>query len=208
MKVSLEKIGKRYTSAHWIFKGFTDQIESGSQVAITGGNGSGKSTLLHIIGGLLSPSLGEVAYIDNNEPLDQEEAIRQINFVAPYMELIEEFSVIEQLNFHFKFKTLRGVSNLNELIEVLYLQGNEHKWVKNLSSGMKQRLKLGLGIFTKSPLILLDEPTTNLDEKGISWYHENIAKLDSNTSLIIASNQKQEYAFCDKIISMKKEFSK
>jgi len=208
MKVTLGDIGKRYASAHWVFKGLSLTIHAGDRIAITGNNGSGKSTLLQIIAGLISPSVGQVQYFDQGKELDKEIALQQMYFTAPYLELIQEFSVIELLQFHFKFKPLIRTENFSTLIQALYLEGNERKWIKNLSSGMKQRLKLGLMFYSGSHLILLDEPTTNLDEQGIQWYHEHIMRLPPEAIVIVASNQKQEYIFCDKIIQMEKEFRK
>lgn len=208
MNITLDNIGKRYASKHWVFKDLNDSFLAGDRVAITGGNGSGKSTLLQTIGGIINPSKGQVIYGKKDNTIDKESAFQRINFTAPYLDVIDEFSVQELLEFHFKFRKLRTLKNSAELLEILYLKGHESKLVKNLSSGMRQRLKLGLVIHSASDVILLDEPTTNLDEKGIEWYHNQISTVPTEVTIIIASNQKQEYSFCDKIKYMNSEFIK
>lgn len=202
MEVILEQVGKRYSNKEWIFKDLNYHFRAGDKVAITGHNGSGKSTLLKAIGGMTLPSKGKVSYIINNEPLPAEKLLHHIAFASPYLELIEEFSLSEMLSFHFQFKQIRNALSQKDLIDILYLQGNESKIIKNFSSGMKQRLKLGLCFYTEASLILLDEPCSNLDQRGQDWYRAQIQQLPDDTLLFIASNQPEEYASCSEIIHM------
>lgn len=200
MQVSLDNIGKKFISNQWIFRNLNLTISPTDRIVFTGHNGSGKSTLLQIIAGTVLPSEGQVIYQNDGKTLTQDQAIPIISYAAPYIELIEEFTLLELLNFHFKFKKLKGLGSIKELIERMYLTGHENKLVKYFSSGMKQRLKLALAFYSASELILLDEPTTNLDDRGSSWYLEQIQFVNSNTPIIIASNQKSEYEFCNEIL--------
>ncbi len=208
MRISFHDLGKKFGSAHWVVRKKSATLEPGDTVAITGNNGSGKSTLLQLLSGLLIPSAGTLEYELKNNPLTKEEALGRMNVAAPYIELIEDFTLMEFLAFHFKFRKQYGISGLEELVDILYLGGNEHKKVKNFSSGMKQRLKLGLAFYSEGDVIFLDEPTTNLDEKGIQWYLNQTEKIIGQKTFVISSNQKVEYDFCDKIINMNEELNK
>ncbi|MCR9252225.1 MAG: ABC transporter ATP-binding protein [bacterium] len=201
MDISAENITKRFEN-EWIVKDFSHNFENGSKTAIIGQNGSGKSTLLKIIAGIMLPNKGKIEYRVDKKVISAEEVYKKISFCSPAQELIEEFTLEEILKFHFKFRKPILNYNVQDIIELTYFKGNKNKLVKNFSSGMKQRLKLGLALFTESSVILLDEPTTNMDETGISWYQETILKLLNDRSVIISSNQNQEYEFCESHISM------
>ncbi|UXP32586.1 ATP-binding cassette domain-containing protein [Reichenbachiella agarivorans] len=202
MEITLDKIGKRFSNKEWIFKDLSQHFKPGDRIAITGSNGSGKSTLLKIIGGMALPTTGEIQYHDGDTLMDADQLINHVSFASPYLELIEEFSLSEMLQFHFQFKKIRGSLSLNELIDKMYFTGHEHKLIKNFSSGMKQRLKLGLCFFTHSSLVLLDEPSSNLDQVGTDWYQEQIHNLPPEVIVFVASNLASEYQFCNQIINM------
>lgn len=197
MQINLTGLGKRY-NYEWIFRNLTYTFESGTSYAVLGHNGSGKSTLLTIVAGHNLASEGELTYTLGGKTLAPDEAYRHLSLTAPYLELIEEFTLLEMLDFHTRFKPLRqGLSNL-ELVDRMGLQKSRHKFVKDFSSGMKQRLKLALAIYSDSKLLLLDEPTTNLDQEGVAWYQEHVAQNRQNRLIIVGSNIQHEYGFCDK----------
>lgn len=200
--VSLDHVGKRYASGNYVIRDLSLKIDSGSSLAITGNNGSGKSTLLQIIAGLIAPSTGSMDYVLDGNAISKEQAIRQTSFSAPYLELIEEFSVSEFLDFHFRFRNLTNFGSIEELLRHVYLDNHRNKQIKSLSSGMRQRLKLGIGLYSEAGLLLLDEPTTNLDSRGISWYQEQIEVIKDTRTILVASNQVHEYAFCEQTIEM------
>lgn len=196
MQVDLKNISKRFNQ-ELIFKNLSYSFKSGSKYAITGPNGSGKSTLIQVISGYVRPSAGEIAYAEGN--IDVEDVFTNISIAAPYLELVEEFTLDEAIDFHFKFK--QPLVSKSDLLEISYLGDAKDKQVKKFSSGMKQRLKLALAFYSDCPLLLLDEPTSNLDEKGAQWYHEQILRQENKT-ILIASNQTAEYSFCEKIVNI------
>ncbi|TXK37086.1 ABC transporter ATP-binding protein [Pontibacter qinzhouensis] len=196
MLINLSNLGKRY-NYEWIFRNLTFTFESGSSYAILGHNGSGKSTLLTLIAGHNLPSEGELSYSLSGSPIAPEQAFRQLSLTAPYLELVEEFTLHEMLSFHANFKPLRHNISHGQLIERMGLTKARNKFVKDFSSGMKQRLKLGLALYADTPLLLLDEPTTNLDSEGIAWYQEHVDLNKTDRIVIIGSNIEHEYGFCE-----------
>ncbi len=195
MDISLTNIGKRYR-LQWIFRGFSYQFKTGEQYAILGPNGSGKSTLSKVISGHLSPSEGKVEFSLKDKKLDIDEVYRHISIAGPYIDVIEEFTLLEMLEFHLKFKPYINQLKPKNLVEILNFSSSRHKEIRFFSSGMKQRLKLVLAICSETPLILLDEPTTNLDAQGVEWYRELIETYTKDRTLIIASNVEHDYDFC------------
>ena len=202
MQIELENIGKQF-NMDWIFRNISFTFEEHSVTAILGRNGSGKSTLLQVIAGNMHPTAGKITYTHNLKPVPDSEIFRQLALVAPYQELIEEFTLDEMLDFHFSFKPLMQGFNRTKLIELLGFNTGKLKQIRQFSSGMKQRVKLILALLSNVPLLLLDEPTMNLDAAGIDWYHEMIGKFTQNRTVIICSNLHQtESSFAKKSIQI------
>ncbi len=201
LKIHLHEASKRF-QYEWIFKNLNLQLTQGDSLAITGGNGSGKSTLLKCISGAIPISSGKITFESAGRQIPETDWYKHLSISAPYLELPEEFSLLEVINFHFKFKNPLNQIQPKELIEILYLGQHSAKLVAQFSSGMKQRLKLGLALFSDVPLVLLDEPTSNLDKKGIAWYTELIAAYANNRTLIVCSNEPREYEFCDQRLAL------
>lgn len=194
MEIQLDHISKRF-GKQWIFKNLNYLIESNSTHAICGRNGSGKSTLLKILSGYNTATSGKLNYQKNGQRIELEDHITEVNYAAPYQQLLEELTLTEHLDFHFQFK--ESLIPPTEIVQRVGLQSAQNKFVGDFSSGMKQRLKLGLALFSKGSLLLLDEPTSNLDEQGIVWYKEEILKKKGDCTIIIASNLRYEYDFAD-----------
>ncbi|MEI7500059.1 MAG: ABC transporter ATP-binding protein [Bacteroidota bacterium] len=195
MKIQLENIGKKFNT-EWIFRNVCFSFEENTVSAILGRNGSGKSTLLQVIAGNLHPSSGQVTYTLHGRQIACDEIFHHLTLVAPYLELIEDFTLKEMLEFHFSFKHYLPGFDISSVTDLLEFPSMKHKQIRQFSSGMKQRVKLVLAILSDVPLILLDEPTMNLDKAGITWYHELINKFAGNRTIIICSNLHQtESAF-------------
>lgn len=195
MEIILDKISRRF-NREWIFKNIDYTFKSGESYAILGLNGSGKSTLLQILSGSLSPSTGTIVYSKNGNKLEVEQVFQELSIAAPYLELIEEFSLTETIAFHFNFKKrLNNISN-EKIIDILNMYSSRNKEIKYFSSGMKQRVKLALSFFSDTSILLLDEPTSNLDEQGINWYHQLVKEYHAQRMIIVCSNQAVEYNFC------------
>lgn len=172
-------------------------------LAIIGSNGSGKSSLLKIIAGVLPPTKGVVELKINNSLIEKDKIHQHINICAPYLSLIEEFTLAEHLNFHAKFKPLQISVNLEEEVKKSGLELSYHKLISDFSSGMKQRLKLILSFCYVGNLILLDEPTSHLDENGKKWYKNLVSRFSTDRMLIIFSNEAEEYlSITEKIINI------
>lgn len=196
MDVILEKLSRSF-GPQVVIQDLDFQFESGKSYAILGGNGSGKSTLLRLVYGALTPSSGKIVYRKNGEAVARDEAPFKISIAGPYLELIEELTALEFLNFYFKFRSPRQEFSPGKILKACLLEEAAHKEIRNFSSGMKQRLRLGLAIFSQSDLVLLDEPTSNLDPAGIKWYRELVFNHLQNHTLLIGSNhQEKEMDFC------------
>lgn len=195
MQITLQNIGRRF-NRDWIFRDIDYTFIQGETYAILGPNGSGKSTLLQVLNGSLSPSAGTLNYFIDDKPVEADTVYKQLSLAAPYLELIEEFSLDEMTDFHFKFKSyLPGIDKAG-LVSLLNLEGSKNKAIRYFSSGMKQRLKLALAFCSDTPMLMLDEPTSNLDAQGVEWYLSLVEKFALNRLTIICSNQEHEYGFC------------
>ena len=198
MRIEAQGLGRRY-GRQWIFRSLSHDFRPGTATAVLGPNGAGKSTLLSLLAGQLLPTEGQVRYELGGRPLAAAEVPRQLAYCAPYLELPEEFTLLELLAFHTWLKPLRPGLTPASLVDIMYLQRARHQPVREFSSGMKQRLKLGLALYAAAPLLLLDEPTTNLDAQGAAWYQEHMARVRQGADrlVIVSSNVPAEYAFCE-----------
>lgn len=199
--IQLEQIGRRFNS-DWIFRQVDFSFASGTRYAVLGPNGSGKSTLLKVISGSLTPSEGALKYTLLNKELPVESVYRHLTIAAPYLELIEEFSLREMIRFHFKNKTYLNGFDEDRVIDRISLESSLDKPLRFFSSGMKQRVKLALACCAQSHLLLLDEPISNLDVKSVDWYHQLLADTAGDRLLIIFSNQEEEYKSCEVTLNL------
>jgi ABC-type multidrug transport system ATPase subunit len=226
--ISLSDAGKRY-NRDWIFRHFTYTFNTGNSYAIVGPNGSGKSTLLQAIGGAVGLSEGKIAVSPESlaesretsgvrrEPAGEnrevhagtsstedgtENLYQHLAIVAPYLEVIEEMTVTEFLQFHQTFKPLLPGLGIPAIIAAIGLEKAAGKQIRFYSSGMKQRVKLAQAIFSDAPLLLLDEPCTNLDSTGIALYQELIHTYCKNRLVVVSSNDEAEFGFCREKINM------
>jgi ABC-type multidrug transport system ATPase subunit len=195
MDIKLKQLSKRY-KFEWIFRGLDYHFEMGKTYAVLGPNGSGKSTLLKVLSGYSTPSKGQIDFWENDKTLSTDKIYPEISYAAPYIELIEEFTLTEMIDFHRRFKAFQENLTTEQLIDILNFSKSKNKEIKYFSSGMKQRLKLALAICSATNLLLLDEPTTNLDDEGVEWYQTLIEKFTANRLVIVASNVKHDYHFC------------
>ena len=221
MNILLENIGKRFNK-EWIFRNVNYEFSSGNKYAILGTNGCGKSTLLQIIAGASSQTEGEISIIPTphlNELRSQPSVVhkgglsrstlsplgrdgegwlfRNLSLAAPYLELPEEMTWNEAVKFHGKFKKYVSGFSEEKIISLSGLESSSEKEIRNFSSGMKQRARLTLAILSDTPLLFLDEPSTNLDANAVKWYQNLIEEFGKERLVIVCSNyNKEEYSFC------------
>ena len=197
MQISLEQACKRFNK-EWIFKNLNFQFEAGKHYALVGNNGSGKSTLLQIIAGYSGLTKGSISW----SPFDAINIYEQISFAAPYLELVEEFTATEQFEFQAQFKSIHKDLSTEKILELIGLKNAAHKQIRYYSSGMKQRLKLALAIFSDCPILLLDEPCSNLDKEGYGLYDTLIKEYAMHKLIIVGSNDPAEYHFCKEQVNL------
>ena len=202
MPLHLSNIGKKYHK-NWVFRNVDFQFSTPGSYVIKGSNGSGKSTLLKILSGHLSASEGEQKLIIDSSEIPLERWPEHIAYAAPYFQLIENMDLEEFLKFYTQFKPLKKDITIDKLITSAYLESSRNKQIKNFSSGMKQRLKLALAWLSDVYVVLLDEPCSNLDQRGIEWYKEMATKHSKDKLVIVCSNNiDEEFFFCENTLNV------
>lgn len=194
----MHNVGKRF-HYDWIFQNINLSFHAEQKYALSGPNGSGKSTFLRLVSGHLTPTKGKIEYKLNGKVLDIDKVYRQLSIAAPYIELIEEMTLEEAIRFHRRFKEFyKDV----DLVEILRFSKYREQEIRFFSSGMKQRLKLALAICSHTPMLLLDEPGTNLDHQGLQWYRRLMSEFAKQRMVIIASNLDSDFDFCENQIDI------
>ncbi|HEX5002498.1 MAG TPA: ATP-binding cassette domain-containing protein [Bacteroidia bacterium] len=192
--VHLNDVGKKFGS-RWVLRHLSLELTPGSRIALEGPNGSGKSTLLQMIAGYVTPSAGSIRYTGPAGTINRDSVFRNLSFAAPYMEVIEDFNLLENIRFYMDNKPLLSGCDADVLMRESGLADAKEKQIKHFSSGMKQRLKLALAFLADTDLLLLDEPLTNLDEEGYGWYKNLASRFLNNRIVVVGSNQVSEEAF-------------
>jgi len=194
---------KKFFGRRLIFNNLNFKIDKSGVYGVSGPNGSGKSTLVKIIAGIIGSSDGKVIHKINEREIIPEKLHNHIGFVSPYLVLYEEFSAWENLEL---FAKIRGI-NLDEqrvkyLLEKFLLLNRKDDLVKTYSSGMKQRLKFIFALMHSPELLILDEPTSNLDEEGKNSVYEIIREEGGKNIVVVASNEKQDLSLCSEVIDL------
>jgi ABC-type multidrug transport system ATPase subunit len=192
LTITVNDLCKRF-NREWIFRHLNFQFLPGTTYAVTGPNGSGKSTLLQVLWGQLPQSSGDIHYQKGTQQIAVEDVFRHVSIATPYMDLIDEFTLREMLDFHFRLKKLRNGLHVEDLFSRMYLEEATEKQLINFSSGMKQRVKLALAFYTEADVYFLDEPGTNLDQRAFEWYLTHLGQVSPQAMIFIASNNEEEY---------------
>lgn len=181
-----------------IFKDVSFSLSLPASLSITGKNGAGKSTLLKILTGVLSSTYGSITYSVNENQIEIEEFKHHIGFVAPYLNLYDEFTALENLQILSRIRTATHLENekIKELLTLVGLWNRRDDIVGTFSSGMKQRLKYAFAVLHHPAVLILDEPTSNLDGEGIEVIRQIIREQKKTGILIIATNDKEEAHWC------------
>lgn len=204
LKIEAINIKKSFGSRK-IFSNINFLLNSKNILGITGKNGSGKSTLVKIIAGIITASSGELRYILSDKILDNSEIYKHYGFVSPYLQLYDEFSAFENIALISKIRNIYvDGKKILQLLERVGLIDRKDDYVREFSSGMKQRLKYAAALYHNPSLLILDEPRSNLDSEGISIIYEIIHKHKLNGSVIIATNDLEDIQICDSIIDLDK----
>lgn len=198
LKLEVQNLAKRF-GPRKVFENINFSLSPGDSIAIVGPNGSGKSTLLRLIIGLNIPTKGKVVFSDNGKPLEFDAYRRRLALVSPYLSLYGSLTAKENLRF---FAKVNGDNISDEVIDSLLtqvgLQGRGEDFVSAYSSGMLQRLKYAVALAKNPEILMLDEPSSNLDEAGKKAVSDIIESRRKNTILIIATNEKEEYALAQR----------
>ena len=195
INIELDNLSKRFNN-RWLFNKLSLTIIEGEKVAVIGHNGSGKSTLLHVISGFIKATQGTVNYKLNELNIPQDEWYKFFSFAAPYMDLIEELTADEFLDFYTQHQPfMKGVTK-DSFYDSTCLLSSKSQTLRSFSSGMKQRFKLALALLSSSKIVLLDEPLSNLDDNGTFFYKDIITKYAFEKTIIICSNNIKDEIFC------------
>ena len=200
-KIVLTDIGKRF-NGRWLFRHLDISWKKGDRVAIVGANGSGKSSLTSIIAGYLTPSEGAVVVKDNNADVDESNHWKSISWTSPSLLLPEQLSYHELF---LQVEKLRGFHDnwsLERMEAEIGLEKYRHQPLKSFSSGMRQRVKLILAFALKADILILDEPTSHLDRKGIEWFSKLILESEHDIIFVASNSNEDETFFCNKLFDV------
>ncbi|MEJ5305822.1 MAG: ABC transporter ATP-binding protein [Ignavibacteria bacterium] len=186
-----------------VFNKLNFELDSGDKLVVTGRNGSGKSTLIKILAGVLTESGGKIEYLINDKKIDRENFYQIVGLVSPYLVVYEEFTAFENLSLFSKIRGLKtSDEEINEILNRVGLFERRNDLVRTYSSGMKQRIKYASAILHNPLVLLLDEPTSNLDIEGKNFVDELVSNFRKDGIVIVATNETQDFKYGEKIINL------
>ena len=196
MNLKAQNLSKHY-NFQWVFKDINFNLNTGDSLTVLGANGSGKSTLLQVIYGLIEPNSGEVLVNDSKNFIES----NIFSYTSPAMLLPTEFTISELHGYYLQLNKLKiGLDDFLNRLEI-----EEKQWkktIKYFSSGQLQKLKTAFCLFSESPVLLLDEPLTNMDKKGELWFESIIKEIQSQKILIFAGNTDSETKWSNETIQL------
>lgn len=186
-----------------VFNKLNFELNSGDKLVVTGRNGSGKSTLIKILAGVLTESGGKIEYLIDDKKIDRENFYQIVGLVSPYLVVYEEFTAFENLSLFSKIRGLKtSDEEINEILNRVGLFERRNDLVRTYSSGMKQRIKYASAILHNPLVLLLDEPTSNLDIEGKNFVDELVFNFRKDGIVIVATNETQDFKYGEKIINL------
>ena len=191
ISVECRGLGKKF-GLRWVFRELSCGIAEGEHIVIKGSNGSGKSTLGKLLVGNSDSSEGEVVWKTGGREIDIDDVPQKIAWAAPFMDVPEDMTVREVVGFHCQFRKIWEGTELLELAVSSGLESHLDSQISSLSSGQKQRLRLVLALGTEAGLVVLDEPCSNLDAGGVSWYLSELKKVVEKATVVVCSNDRHD----------------
>ncbi|MBE0556430.1 MAG: ABC transporter ATP-binding protein [Proteobacteria bacterium] len=201
--VRAQNIGKTF-NRKVIFQDVSFELGRGASLAITGRNGSGKSTLVKIVAGVLSPTKGTLLIENEGHPMEESRRKEHLGLVSPYLQLYDEFTASENIEI---LSRIRGIKRpdperVQSLLSLFALWERRDDELRVFSSGMKQRLKYVFALVHMPTLLILDEPTANLDAEGVSAVKQVVREQKGEGIVIVATNEADEAKWCDNALHL------
>lgn len=200
-KITLDRLGKRF-GKQWIIRGLIQKLEPGKTYSVVGSNGSGKSTLMRLLAGWSKADEGQVLWSKDGSSIPKELWPKHLAWTGPYVLFPEELELDSFLDVHLKLSSLIESMDRQGLLKEIELEKHQNKAIKEFSTGMRQRLSLALAIHSQRQVLLLDEPTSNLDARWQQWLWDALKKVAANRILVVAGNQRDEIEFGEVRISL------
>jgi heme exporter protein A len=189
--------------ARRVFAGVGLELRAGETLVVAGHNGSGKSTLLRLLCGLQRPTAGRIVLHVGGVRYRPDQARALVGWVAPDLQLYRELTALENLAFFARVRGLRRTpAELEALLERVGLAGRGGDLLAAYSSGMAQRLRYAYALLHDPPILLLDEPTATLDERGAAVFEQVVARQRERGITVIATNDPRELRFGDYVLRL------
>lgn len=202
VSLSVRELKKTF-NRRLVFNKLSFEVSSGERIVITGKNGSGKSTLLKILSGVLTESAGSFEYVVDGKKIDRENIYQFVGLVSPYLVMYDEFSAFENLLLISKIRNLKvDEKEINKILDRVGLFERRNDLVRTYSSGMKQRIKYASAILHNPLVLLLDEPTSNLDVEGKNFVDDLVFNFRNDGVVIVATNETQDFKYGERIINL------
>ena len=199
--IRLQQLGRRF-QRQWLFRAVDAEFFKGDRVAVLGGNGSGKSSITSMIAGFLSPSEGEIEWFNEGQKIASENWWQKVAWCSPALDLPLGLSIEEVVELYFQMRGFRMNCSKESVLQALELNAHLSKPLSQLSSGMRQRVKLMLAFSIDAEVLILDEPTAHLDTQSIAWYKRHLSEARHHFVFVASNHDQNEIVFCNKIIEI------
>ena len=198
---SLKNVSKQYKNQKAV-DNISFELKSGEIVGFLGPNGAGKSTTMKIITCFIPPTNGTISVCGLDVSNDHLMVKKKVGYLPENNPLYYDMYVREFLNFVASLHKVKNKKDrVNEMIELVGLQKEEHKKIGTLSKGYKQRVGLAQAMIHDPDVLILDEPTTGLDPNQIVEIRNLIKNFGKNKTVLLSTHIMQEVeSMCDRVI--------
>ena len=211
--IEFKNVRKEFKDGDQIIQGLKEtnfSAAAGEFIGIIGPSGSGKSTFLTLVGGLQTPTAGEVlingqAFSEEKEKKRAKIRFKEIGFILQASNLIPFLTVKKQLKLVDKINRSNQKDKANTLFDQLGVTKLENKYPQDLSGGERQRIAIARALYNDPSIILADEPTASLDSEKAFEVVKILAKeaKDKNKAIMMVTHDTRLIDFCDKVYEIK-----
>jgi len=198
--IKIEHFSKRF-GKFVVLDNINLSVKKGEILGLLGPSGSGKTTLIKAIVGMCEPTEGFISVLGTKMP--SLSVVSKIGYMAQSDALYEDLNALDNILFFaslYGMKGNRAKKRANEILELVLLNNEGKKLIKNFSGGMKRRLSLAIALVHKPEILILDEPTVGIDPVlRIEFWKEFERLRQAGVTIIITTHVMDEAEHCDRL---------
>ena len=180
------------------------EVKPGEVIGYLGPNGSGKTTTIRMLLGLLKPSDGKATVLGYDVFKQSEEIRARVGYMSQKFAIYDDLTTLENLTFYGGVYGINDKARIRHTLELVGLKGHENTLTRDMSTGWRQRLSLGIALVHEPKLLFLDEPTSGVDPTARRAFWDLIYELaEGGVTILVTTHYMDEAEYCERVAVMR-----